>query len=178
MSYKKINASLDFIQKAEPKKKLIHLQTKMPKQTKLAIQKEIKGVFSLVSFIKNSLLEELKYFSNEDLILIYKKASWQKVSMKDYVKEKLGLIELAQQKDILEDNKDINSLIVVKEEEKKAIEEIAYSLKLSCLQYSKIKLIATYELKDMFSFEEIVKLHQEAKKYNISLKEYISLKLK
>ena len=167
---------------SKPKKKSqydAYLQTKMPKQLKLKIKKQIKGVYSLAQFIKNSLISDIEHFSNLNILQIYQKSMLEKTTMRSFVRAKLGLDKNMERLNALpSDNADVNNLIVISKSEKETIEEIARSLGVSCLQYSKIKMIATYELSDIFNFDELMELRAEAKKYELELDDFINLRLK
>lgn len=170
-----IQNNADELNKKEQTKNEAHLQTKMPKDIKLNFKKQIKGVWTMASFIKNALINEIEYFDNREILKIYQKANLAKISMRDFVKLRFDLIKEAKN---YKESKDELTLIVISPNDKEKIEQIARNLGISCVAYTKIKLIATHELTEIFSFDEIIKLKKEAENFNLNLNEYIKLKVR
>lgn len=71
-----------------------------------------------------------------------------------------------------------NYIIYISHENKELIRKIADNLGVSMATYSEIKLTATYELKDIFTFDQIMQFRAEAMNFDLELEEYIAMRIR
>lgn len=188
MEFKKANAKLDnFIEAADEqsvsksqkinKKNIIYV--KIPKELKKRIEEFISNsILTMKDFIIQALLDNMEFFDDKDLLFIYQKAAFEKTTMRDYVRYKLGLLDFLEHNNI--EPKDYVNVILqqVNKETKEEYEQRYKNLNIQNFQYALIKITACFELKSFLSFEEFTKLKKEAQKLGISVKEYIHRKLR
>ncbi|HDX6250501.1 TPA: hypothetical protein RQJ16_001890 [Campylobacter fetus subsp. venerealis] len=135
---------------------------------------------SLTKWIEQALIQEIPHIKENVLPFIYQKAEWHNMTIQNFVKFKMGLLDTPQSK-TPKDKKENIRYIGIKtqnKENKEAIKRNAENLGLSVRSYSKIKILATYELKDMFTFEELMQFKAEAMNYDLELDEYITMRIK
>lgn len=175
----------DFINEADeqlneqttPKKGRCAVGTKLSKELKVKIKKRFP-TYTLNKFIELALTTEISHIKDEVLVTIYDQAKWHNTSMSEFVKFKMGLIESCTPSDPKELAHIKNYIIFVSPEKKEKIQQIADMLDISILTYSNIKILATYELKDIFTFEELMQFKAEAMNYDLELDEYIAMRIK
>lgn len=150
---------------------------------KIEFKKRAKGVYTLNTLMKHYLLKELPQFSNEDIIYIYQKSRQENMSMGDFVRLRLGIItdpgsikplNQSLQEAPIKFNKNVACSVT----EKETIVKIAFDLSLSIFKYSEIKFTAYYELENVLTPNDILRLSKEANEYNLDLKSYLNIKLK
>ncbi|MBK3498156.1 hypothetical protein JJB27_03575 [Campylobacter fetus subsp. venerealis] len=156
-------------------KKDIYINVKLARE--LADRIKLKyPVLSLTQFIEQALMEEIPYIKEEILSDIYQQSKWHNMEMEDFVKYKMGLVETPEPSHEEENVRRIG--LKTNKENRKIIKEKASSLHLSVLMYSEIKIKATYQLKDIFTFDELMQFKAEAMNYDLELDEYIAMRIK
>lgn len=163
------------------KEKVIRIVFKIPKEVRKNIRKMIKGTVYLKKYYPMILKNDLTYFSDEDIINIYMTAKLQNISMRDYVRIKLKLtkpqevqfITYPTEKDLVIEQIELDKI------DKEIITQKARNLNTPVTHYGCIKMTAYCELTPalLFSQLELELLREEAKKNNLSLKEYLSKKI-
>lgn len=163
------------------KEKVIRIVFKIPKEVRKNIRKMIKGTVYLKKYYPLILKNDLTYFSDEDIINIYMTAKLQNISMRDYVRIKLKLtkpqevqfITYPTEKDLVIEQIELDKI------DKEIITQKARNLNTPVTHYGCIKMTAYCELTPalLFSQLELELLKEEAKKNNLSLKEYLSKKI-
>lgn len=131
---------------------------------------------SLTQFIELALITNIPHIKEEILPFIYQQSKWHNMDMDNFVKFKMGLMESP----IPNLDKKNDRIIGLKTNKinKKIINEKAQNLNISRIKYSEIKIKATYELKDIFTFEELMQFKAEAINYDLELDEYIEMRIK
>lgn len=163
-------------QKKEHHKGLVPVSVKFAKENKIEISKRYP-TYTLTKFIEQSLLNPIEYIKDEILVTIYDRAVWHNTTISDFVRFKMGLIEVPTPIDIRQNKTIKQHLIYTSPEIKEKIQQISKNLRLSVSKYSQIKISATLELKNAFSFEEIIRFKQEAMNYELELEDYIKERL-
>lgn len=163
------------------KEKVIRIVFKIPKEVRKNIRKMIKGTVYLKKYYPLILKNDLTYFSDEDIMNIYMTAKLQNISMRDYVRIKLKLtkpqevqfITYPTEKDLVIEQIELDKI------DKEIITQKARNLNTPVTHYGCIKMTAYCELTPalLFSQLELELLKEEAKKNNLSLKEYLSKKI-
>lgn len=189
MDFKKTTNSInnldEFIDGAEIQKEKkqikkdnkVSLGTKSSKEIAIKIRKKYSS-YSLFKFIEIALTTQIPYIKDEAIVTIYEQAKWHNISMSEFVKFKMGLIEKPHPNEKKEIEHLRNYVIYVDKKKKEKICQIADNLGLSIMAYSEIKIKATYELRNIFKFEEIMQFKKDAKNYELDLDEYIEMKIK
>lgn len=185
MNFKKTTnsiANLDkFIDGAETQKepikqkKDIFIQVRLSRELGDRIRLKYP-LMSLTKFIEQSLMTEIPHIKEEILPFIYEQSKWYNMNMYDFVKFKMGLSE-APESDFKKENNRIIGLRTNKLN-KEIIEEKAYNLNISRILYSEIKIKATFELKDIFKFDELMQFKAEAMNYDLEPDEYIAMRIR
>ena len=98
--------------------------------------------------------------------------------MSEFVRFKMGLIEAPQPNDPKDVQHIKNYIVFVNDSKKEKIRQIAESLEVSILTYSDVKILATYELKDIFTFDELMQFKAEANNYDLDTDEYIAMRIR
>ncbi|CUU72912.1 Uncharacterised protein [Campylobacter hyointestinalis subsp. hyointestinalis] len=136
-------------------------------------------ILSVSKFVEQALITDIPHIKEEILPFIYQQAKWHDMKMDDFVKFKMGLTESPQ---TIEPNKVEQKLknrgLRINNESKEKITKKAQNIGLKILAYSEIKILATYELKDIFTFEELMQFKAEAMNYDLELDEYIAMRIK
>ncbi|MBQ3166716.1 hypothetical protein [Campylobacter sp.] len=163
------------------KEKIIRIVFKIPKEVRKNIRKMIKGTVYLKKYYPMILKNDLTYFSDEDIINIYMTAKLQNISMRDYVRIKLKLtkpqevqfVTYPAERDLVIEQIELDKI------DKDIITQKARNLNTPVTHYGCIKMTAYCELTPalLFSQLELELLREEAKKNNLSLKEYLSKKI-
>lgn len=163
------------------KEKIIRIVFKIPKEVRKNIRKMIKGTVYLKKYYPMILKNDLTYFSDEDIINIYMTAKLQNISMRDYVRIKLKLtkpqevqfVTYPAERDLVIEQIELDKI------DKDIITQKARNLNTPVTHYGCIKMTAYCELTPalLFSQLELELLKEEAKKNNLSLKEYLSKKI-
>ncbi|MBO5063242.1 MAG: hypothetical protein J6C08_01870 [Campylobacter sp.] len=163
------------------KEKIIRIVFKIPKEVRKNIRKMIKGTVYLKKYYPLILKNDLTYFSDEDIMNIYMTAKLQNISMRDYVRIKLKLtkpqevqfITYPAERDLVIEQIELDKI------DKDIITQKARNLNTPVTHYGCIKMTAYCELTPalLFSQLELELLKEEAKKNNLSLKEYLSKKI-
>lgn len=176
-----INSTSDKEINDTTKEKVIRIVFKIPKEVRKNIRKMIKGTVYLKKYYPMILKNDLTYFSDEDIINIYMTAKLQNISMRDYVRIKLKLtkpqevqfITYPTEKDLVIEQIELDKI------DKEIITQKARNLNTPVTHYGCIKMTAYCELTPalLFSQLELELLREEAKKNNLSLKEYLSKKI-
>ncbi|MCI6641492.1 MULTISPECIES: hypothetical protein [Campylobacter] len=155
-----------------------YVVTKITKE----LSKQIKLKYPkmpLTKYIEQALLIEISHIDESILLTIFQQAEWFDTSITDFVRFKMGLIEAPQPND---PNKEVekftNKIILVTKENKEKIKQNAKNIGLSVYQYSMIKILATYELKDIFKFDELMQFKAEAMNYDLELDQYIAMRIR
>lgn len=187
MNFKKTTNSIEnldsFINGAETQKELSSKKgkesfgAKFSKELGVKIRKKYT-TYTLAKFIENSLVSQIPYIKDEVLVWIFDQAKWYNTSMSEFVKFKMGLIEAPQPNDEKIKERMTNYIIYISHENKELIRKIADNLGVSMATYSEIKLTATYELKDIFTFDQIMQFRAEAMNFDLDLAEYIAMRIK
>lgn len=175
----------DFIAKAEqqkeqkipPKKGKTAVGTKLSKELKVKIKKRYP-TYTLNKFIELALTTQIPHIKDEILVTIYDQSKWHNTSMSEFVRFKMGLTESPLPHDQKELAHMKNYIIFMSDEKKEKVKKTADSLDISILTYSNIKILATYELKDIFTFNELMQFKAEAMNYDLELDEYIAMRIK
>lgn len=187
MEFKKTNAKLnDFIEAADeqsPEKQKTKndiIYVKIPRELKKRIDEFVaNSILTLKDFIIQALLDNMEFFDDEDLLFIYQKAVFEKTTMRDYVRYKLGFLEFLEHNHNIKPKDYINIVIQqIKQGVRPEYEKRYKSLNIKNFQYALIKITACFELKDFLSLEEFTKLKKEAQKLGVSVKEYIHQKVR
>lgn len=163
------------------KEKIIRIVFKIPKEVRKNIRKMIKGTVYLKKYYPLILKNDLTYFSDEDIMNIYMTAKLQNISMRDYVRIKLKLtkpqevqfVTYPAERDLVIEQIELDKI------DKDIITQKARNLNTPVTHYGCIKMTAYCELTPalLFSQLELELLKEEAKKNNLSLKEYLSKKI-
>lgn len=161
----------------EPKKqkKDVFIQVRLSRELGDKIRLKYP-LMSLTKFIEQSLMTEIPHIKEEILLFIYEQSKWYNMNMYNFVKFKMGLSEAPEPTFEKENNRIIG--LKTNKINKKIIEERAYNLNISRILYSEIKIKATYELKDIFTFDELMQFKAEAMNYDLELDEYITMRIK
>lgn len=174
----------DFIDGAETQKELIKgndkttVSVKISKELGEKIRKKYP-IINLHSFIKQALIEEIQYIKEETLPFIYQKSKWHNMDMINFVKFKMGLMEAPLTSNLNNEKEKVRYIgIKTNIEEREKIKKNAQNLGLSLGFYSEIKILATYELKNVFTFDELMQFKAEAMNYELELDEYIAMRIK
>lgn len=160
-----------------PKSNRVAVGVKFSKELSVNIRKKYP-TYTLAKYIEMALTTQVPQIKDEILITIYDKAKWHNTSMSEYVRFKMGLKEAPQPNDPKDKQHIKNYIIFVTEEKKEAIRKKAESLDISVLTYSDVKILATYELKDIFTFDELMMFKAEANNYDLELDEYIAMRIR
>lgn len=150
---------------------------------KIEFKKRARGVYTLNTLMKHYLLKELPHFSNDDIVYIYQKSRQENISMGDFVRLRLGMINdpisiKPLNQSLQEAPIKFNKNVACSTTEKEIITKTAFDLSLSVLKYSEIKFTAYYELESVLTPNDILRLSKEATEYNLDLKSYLNIKLK
>lgn len=161
----------------EPKKqkKDVFIQVRLSRELGDKIRLKYP-LMSLTKFIEQSLMTEIPHIKEEILPFIYEQSKWYNMNMYNFVKFKMSLSEAPEPTFEKENNRIIG--LKTNKINKKIIEERAYNLNISRILYSEIKIKATYELKDIFTFDELMQFKAEAMNYDLELDEYIAMRIK
>ena len=170
-------AGADSQKEQSTKKGKVSVGTKFSKELGIKIRKKYP-TYTLAKFIELALTTPIPYIKDEVLVTIYDQAKWHNTSMSEFVRFKMGLIEAPQPNDAKEKEHQQNYIVFVSEAKKEKIRQIAESLEISILTYSDIKILATYELKDIFTFDELMQFKAEANNFDLDLEEYIAMRKK
>ncbi|PSM51240.1 hypothetical protein CBLAS_1440 [Campylobacter blaseri] len=187
MNFKKTTNSIEnldaFIDGAETQKERKEINTSFI-NVKFSIElgekiRQKYPILSVSKFIEQSLITDIPHIKEEILPFIYQQAKWYDIEMDDFVKFKMGLTESPQ---TIEPNKTDAALknrgLRISNENKEKIIKKAQNIGLKILTYSEIKILATYKLKDIFTFEELMQFKAEAMNYELELDEYIAMRIK
>ncbi|ARR02098.1 hypothetical protein [Campylobacter vicugnae] len=176
-----INSTSDKEINDTTKEKVIRIVFKIPKEVRKNIRKMIKGTVYLKKYYPLILKNDLTYFSDEDIMNIYMTAKLQNISMRDYVRIKLKLtkpqevqfVTYPAERDLVIEQIELDKI------DKDIITQKARNLNTPVTHYGCIKMTAYCELTPalLFSQLELELLKEEAKKNNLSLKEYLSKKI-
>lgn len=165
----------------EPKKRnnKVTINVKLSRELGERIREKYPKI-SLTKWIEQALIQEIPHIKENVLPFIYQKAEWHNMTIQNFVKFKMGLLDTPQSK-TPKDKKENIRYIGIKtqnKENKEAIKRNAENLGLKLSVYSEIKILATYELKDIFTFEELMQFKAEAMNYDLELDEYIAMRIK
>lgn len=188
MDFKRTNNStvqIDDFQNAEesksaknkPAKDKIGITIKYPRELRVKIRKK-NPAYSLNQYLTMALIMPIENIKEEILATIYSQAKWRRTSMSEIVRFKMGLKEAPQPNDPNDIQHIKDHTIFLKQEEKDKIVENAKRLKLSIKAYSEIKIVADYELKDIFTFDELMLFKAEALNFDLDIDEYIAMRIK
>lgn len=176
-----INSTSDKEINDTTKEKVVRIVFKIPKEVRKNIRKMIKGTVYLKKYYPLILKNDLTYFSDEDIMNIYMTAKLQNISMRDYVRIKLKLtkpqevqfVTYPAERDLVIEQIELDKI------DKDIITQKARNLNTPVTHYGCIKMTAYCELTPalLFSQLELELLKEEAKKNNLSLKEYLSKKI-
>lgn len=176
-----INSTSDKEINDTTKEKVIRIVFKIPKEVRKNIRKMIKGTVYLKKYYPLILKNDLTYFSDEDIMNIYMTAKLQNISMRNYVRIKLKLtkpqevqfVTYPAERDLVIEQIELDKI------DKDIITQKARNLNTPVTHYGCIKMTAYCELTPalLFSQLELELLKEEAKKNNLSLKEYLSKKI-
>lgn len=165
----------------EPKKRnnKVTINVKLSRELGERIREKYPKI-SLTKWIEQALIQEIPHIKENVLPFIYQKAEWYNMTIQNFVKFKMSLLDTPQSK-TPKDKKENIRYIGIKtqnKENKEAIKRNAENLGLKLSVYSEIKILATYELKDIFTFEELMQFKAEAMNYDLELDEYIAMRIK
>ncbi|WP_096014698.1 hypothetical protein [Campylobacter lanienae] len=159
----------------------VKMAFKIPKLTRKNIKKMIAGTIFLNKYYPMILKKDLDGFSDEDIMNIYREARMQNISMRDYVRIKLKLMKPNEIEFIsYPTERDLTiEFISLSKTDKELITQRAKNLNAPMMFYGCVKMMAHCELalSKLFNQIELELLKEEAKKSNLSLKEYLSKKI-
>lgn len=187
MEFKRTTSTTDkldeFIAGADSQKELPAKKSKEAVGTKFSKELGIKirkkyPTYTLAKFIELALTTPIPHIKDEVLITIYDQAKWHNTSMSEFVRFKMGLSDAPQPNDPKDVHHTKNYIVFVSEEKKEKIRQIAESLEISILTYSDVKITATFELKDIFTFDELMQFKAEALNYDLDTDEYIAMRIR
>ena len=178
----------DFINGAEEKeiakpskekdKEQIKITLKLPKDLCEEIDKRVirrARDLGLKAFTKRFLLEDNPFLTDEAMLKIYQETTFYQLNIAEYIKQKLGFIEIANKE---EGNSRLKQkLIIYSKEEKELLKQKAEALNLPINRYNLIKLKVGIVTTNLFNQEEMQIIIKESSKANLSPKEYISNKI-
>ncbi|EFS0701723.1 hypothetical protein H2P43_001665 [Campylobacter jejuni] len=147
-------------------------------ELKNRIQKEFVGSGS--EFLRKIILEKNSYFEDKDIIEIYNliQKEGEGLSPKSFIRKKFGL-EITMEKFDYDKKNQKNSITTwINSEDKEKIKENITLSHSTMRAYGHAKILFYLETKNLFSFEEQMKLIKEAKDYNLDFKEFLILKIK
>ena len=170
-------AGADTQKEAPAKKGKVAIGTKFSKELAVKIRKKYP-TYTLAKFIELALTTPIPHIKDDVLITIYDQAKWFNTSMSEFVRFKMGLIEAPQPNDPKDVQHIKNYIVFVSDSKKEKIRQIAESLEVSILTYSDVKILATYELKDIFTFDELMQFKAEANNYDLDTDEYIAMRIR
>ena len=170
-------AGADTQKEAPAKKSKVAIGTKFSKELAVKIRKKYP-TYTLAKFIELALTTPIPHIKDDVLITIYDQAKWFNTSMSEFVRFKMGLIEAPQPNDPKDVQHIKNYIVFVNDSKKEKIRQIAESLEVSILTYSDVKILATYELKDIFTFDELMQFKAEANNYDLDTDEYIAMRIR
>lgn len=187
MNFKKTTnsiANLDkFIDGAETQKeKMANKKQSVVTKISKELSEKIKLKYPkmpLTKYIEQALISEIPHIKEDILPTIYQQSEWFDTSMSGFVKYKMGLMEAPEPNDPNKKEENFtNKILYVIKETKEKIKENAKYIGTSVYNYSKIKILATYELKDIFTFDELMQFKAEAMNYDLELDEYIAMRIR
>ncbi|MBK1973923.1 hypothetical protein JG677_07685 [Campylobacter sp. TTU-622] len=147
-------------------------------ELKNRIQKEFVGSGS--EFLRKIILEKNSYFEDKDIIEIYNliQKEGEGLSPKSSIRKKFGLETTMEKFDYDKKNQKNSITTWINSEDKEKIKENITLSHSTMRAYGHAKILFYLETKDLFSFEEQMKLIKEAKDYNLDFKEFLILKIK
>nr|WP_321319232.1 hypothetical protein [uncultured Campylobacter sp.] len=156
-----------------------HIILKLPKDLCDEIDKRVikwaRGL-SLNNFTKQFLLEDNQFLSDEAILKIYQETTFYNLNIGEYIKQKLGLITIAN-KEERGNSRLRQKLVIYSKEEKELLKQKAEALNISMNRYNIIKLQIGIITTNLFNQEEIQIIIKESSKANLSPREYISNKI-
>ena len=161
-------------EKSEDKQIVLKLPKDLCQEIEKRITKRVKGL-SLKDFTKQFLLEDNPFLTDEAMLKIYQETTFYQLNIAEYIKQKLGFIEIANKE---EGNSRLKQkLIIYSKEEKELLKQKAEALNLPINRYNLIKLKVGIVTTNLFNQEEMQIIIKESSKANLSPKEYISNKI-
>ncbi|QKF65173.1 hypothetical protein [Campylobacter corcagiensis] len=173
----------DFIDGAETQKDTkkqkrdVFIQVILSRELADKIKKRYPKI-SLTKWVEQALMTEILHIKDELLSFIYQKAEWHNIGIKKFIKFKMGLTEAPQSNKTNEEEKNRAIGIRTNKNNRQIIQNNAKNLGMSIRAYSEIKIKASYELEDIFTFEELMQFKAEAMNYDLELDEYIAMRIK
>ncbi|WP_279061689.1 hypothetical protein [Campylobacter lanienae] len=179
----------DFINGAEEKeiakpseekdKEQIKIILKLPKDLCEEIDKRVirrARDLGLKAFTKRFLLEDNPFLTDEAMLKIYQETTFYNLNIAEYIKQKLGFIEIANKEEV-RNSRLKTKLVIYSKEEKELLKQKAEALNLPINRYNIIKLKIGIVTTNLFNEEEMQIIIKESSKANLSPKEYISNKI-
>ena len=161
-------------EKSEDKQIVLKLPKDLCQEIEKRITKRVKGL-SLKDFTKQFLLEDNPFLTDEAMLKIYQETTFYQLNIAEYIKQKLGFIEIANKEG--GNSRLKQKLIIYSKEEKELLKQKAEALNLPIHRYNLIKLKIGIVTTNLFNQEEMQKIIKESSKVNLSPKEYISNKI-
>ena len=176
-------ANLDeFIAGADSQKDVVSKRVSVVTKISKELSNKIKIKYPkmpLTKYIEQALMLKIPHINEDILLTIYQQSKWFDTSMTDFVRYKMGLMEAPQPNEPNKSEEKLeNKILFVSNENKNTRKTNAKSVGLSLYGYSEIKILATYELKDIFTFEELMQFKAEAMNFDLELDEYIAMRIK
>lgn len=166
--------------KEESKKNKFPYKIFLGDELKNRIQEEFMGIGSGSEFLRKIILEKNSYFEDKDIIEIYNliQKEGKGLSPKSFIRKKLGLEATIEKFDYDKKNQKNSITTWINSEDKEKIKENTALSHSTMIAYGHAKILFYLETKNLFSFEEQMKLIKEAKDYNLDFKEFLILKIK
>ncbi|AHE94534.1 TPA: hypothetical protein RPW15_001999 [Campylobacter fetus subsp. venerealis] len=187
MNFKKTTNSIEnldaFIDGADTQKdtsidKKVSVVTKISKELSNKIKLKYPKM-PLTKYIEQALMVKIPHINEDILLTICQQAEWFNTSIADFVRYKMGLMEAPEPNELNKNEEKLeNKILYVSNDNKKIIKRNAENIGLSLYRYSEIKIKVTYELKDIFTFEELMQFKAEAINYDLELDEYIAMRIR
>lgn len=158
--------------------KQVKMMISLPKEMLAKINEKTKRICTFGEYIKNTILEDSQYFTDEAIVEIYKKATWSNLAISDFIKFSLGFIDYAKP-EVLDKNREVNAsrLVTYTRNIREALKQRAKAQHLTLNNFIYIKLKVILETQNIFNEKELSSLIKQSNQANQTLINLISNKI-
>ena len=158
--------------------KQVKMMISLPKEMLAKINEKTKRICTFAEYIKNTILEDSQYFTDEAIVEIYKKATWSNLAINDFIKFSLGFIDYAKP-EVLDKNREVNAsrLVTYTSNIREALKQRAKAQNLTLNNFIYIKLKVILETQNIFNEKELSSLIKQSNQANQTLINLISNKI-
>lgn len=184
MDFKKASRSKNFdgfvndVSADNNENKQVKMMISLTKEMLAKISQKTKRICTFGEYIKNTILENNQYFSDEAIVEIYKQSQWNNLAISDFVKFSLGFIDYATPNEI-NINREIQAkrLVTYTSDIREALKQRAKAQNLALNNFIYIKIKVILETQNLFNEKELSALIKESNQTNQTLFNLISNKI-